>query len=100
MNPVIDFPWEKTNVDGDTLVKTGGGVLHGVTFNGMTVVGDVILYDGIDNTGVIIATYNFRSAVHVSYQGITFLYDCKIDTGIFIDLDTGAFVGNLTVMWK
>lgn len=100
-NPVIDFPWEKTHAAADTLVHTGKCVLHAVTFNGMTAVGDVVLYDGIDAaTGTIIATYNFRSAVHVSYQGITFLYDCKIAIGIFLDLDTSSFTGNLTVMWK
>ena len=34
----------------------------------------------------------------VSYQGITFLYDCKIETGIHIVFAT--VVGNLTVTYK
>ena len=99
-NPAIDFPWSYVNVDEDTIVKTGVGVLHNITFNGMTVVGDVVVYDGIDATGTVIATYNFRSAVHVSYQGITFSYDCEVTTGIFVDTDTSTFVGNLTVTYK
>ncbi len=95
-SPVTDFGWDKTNVTGDTLVKTGACKLHGITLNGVTTVGDVIVYDGIDNTGVLVATLNIRIAVSVSYQGISWNYDCKMVTGIFLDFSD--FVGNLTVM--
>lgn len=98
-NPILDFPWTPRNVVADTVVKTGAGVLHSVVLNGMTVVGDVVLYDGVDATGVVIATFNFRSAVHVSYQGITFLFDCAIATGIFVDFASSTFAGNVTVMY-
>ena len=98
-NPAADFPWEKTYVDDTLLVKAGKCVLHSIQFNGMTVVGDVAVYDGIDATGTLIATLILRSAVHVSCQPMTFMYDSKMDTGIFIAYDQ-AFVGNFTVMWK
>ena len=98
-NPAIDFPWSKVNVTEDTVVKTGAGVLHAIVFNGMTVVGDVAIYDGIDDTGTLIGTLILRSAVHVSCQPITFTYDCEMDTGIFIDYDD-AFTGNFTVLFK
>jgi len=97
MNPKTDFGWEKLNVTAETLVKTGKGILHSIVLNGVTVVGDVLIYDGIDNSGQLIATLNVRSAVSVSFQGLTFLYDCKIDTGIFITFDT--FAGNLTATY-
>jgi len=100
MNPITDFPWEKLNVTANTVVKTGAGALHSVVLNGVTVVGDIVIYDGVDATGVVIATLNVRSAVSVSFQGITFLYDCKIDTGIFVDIASSTFAGNITVMYK
>ncbi len=96
MNPKTDFGWDKLNITTDTLVKTGQGILHSIVLNGVTTVGDVAIYDGIDNTGQLIATLNVRSAVSVSFQGLTFLYDCKIDTGIFVDINSSTFVGNLT----
>ena len=96
-NPAIDFPWSKVNVVAtDAVVKTGAGVLHTIVFNGMTVVGDVAVYDGIDNSGTLIGTLILRSAVQVSCQPMTFLYDCKMDTGIFLEYADG-FVGNFTV---
>lgn len=97
MNPKTDFGWDKTNVTANTLVKTGKGILHSVVLNGVTTVGDVVVYDGTDNTGTVIATLNIRIGVSVSFQGITFLYDCKIDTGIYIEYST--FVGNLTITY-
>ncbi len=98
-NSAIDFPWSFRNVAADTIVKTGAGVLHTITLNGVTVVGDVVVYDGIDATGTVIATYNVRSAVSVSYQGITFHYDCAVSTGIFVDIASSTFAGNFTVTY-
>jgi len=65
----------------------------------MTVVGDVPIYDGVDAGGILIGTLILRSAVHVSCQPMTFIYDCEMATGIFLDF-TGGFVGNFTVMFK
>ena len=99
-NPVIDFPWDKVNIPGvDTLVRTGPCVLHQINFNGMTAVGDVALYDGIDNTGTLIATFYFRTAVHVSCQPISFNFDCEMSVGIYLDYDATC-TADLTVMFK
>ena len=98
-NPAIDFPWSKTYVAADTIVKTGVGVLHAIQFNGMTTVGDVSIYDGVDNAGTLIGVLHLRSAIHISCQPMTFHYDCAMAIGIFIDYDD-AFVGNFTVMFK
>lgn len=98
-NPAVDFPWDKVNVTGDLLVHTGPCVLHSITFNGMTAVGDVAIYDGIDATGTLIGTLILRSAIHVSCQPMPFIYDCEMTTGIFFDYDA-TFAGNFTVMFK
>jgi len=101
MNPRLDEGWEKTNVLGgnDPVVKTGAGKLHNITVNGITAVGDILVYDGVDATGTLIATIILRTAVQVSCQPITLSYDCKILTGIFINTSDNGFTGNITVTW-
>ena len=98
-NPIIDFPWDKVNVIADAIVHTGACVLHSIIFNGMTAVGDVAIYDGIDATGTLIGTLILRSAIHVSCQPMLFTYDCEMTTGIFLDYDA-TFAGNYTVTFK
>ena len=95
--PVLDFGWNPVNVIASAIARTGPCIMHSVVLNGVTTVGDVAIYDGLDNTGTLIATLNVRSTVSVSFQGITFLYDCKMVTGIFLEFTD--FAGNLTVMW-
>jgi len=97
-NPIVDFPWNKVNVIAttDPEVCAGPCVLHSIIFNGMTAVGDVAVYDGIDNTGTLIGTLILRSNIHVSCQPMTFIYDCKMTTGIHLQYD-GTFTGNFTV---
>ena len=98
-NSAIDFPWLKRCVSGSLAVFEGPCVLHALQFNGMTTVGDVSVYDGVDNTGTLIGILILRSAVHVSCQPMTFSYDCEMETGIYIEYD-GTFVGNFTALWK
>ena len=98
-NPVADFPWDKVNVVTDAIVHAGPCVLHSITFNGMTVVGDVAIYDGVNAGGVLIGTLILRTAVQVSCQPFTLILDCEMATGIFIDYDA-TFVGNFTVTFK
>ena len=98
MNSAIDFPWEKINITGSGIAHTGPCVLHSIIFNGMTVVGDCAIYDGITNAGVLIGTLILRTAVQVSCQPMTFIYDCEMEDGIFLDF-TGL-VGNFTVTFK
>ena len=98
-NSVADFPWKKAYVTGTGTVVGRPCVLHTITFNGMTTVGDCTVYDALDATDalMIIAVYNCRSAVHVSYQGITFLYDCEMESGIHMVFTN--LVGNFTVTY-
>ena len=99
MNQAIDFPWDKLNVIAEAIVCPRPCVLHSITFNGMTAVGDVSIYDGTDATGALIATLILRSAVQVSCQPYTLILDCEMLTGIFIAYDQG-FAGNFTVMFR
>jgi len=96
-NPVIDFPWEKAYVVGTGTVHTGPCHLHSIVLNSCTVLGTVDVYDALDAASGQFAQYVLLGA-SVSYQGITFLYDCKIEVGIHIVFTT--FVGNFTVTYK
>jgi len=98
MNSAIDFPWDFQEVHGDLLVKTGAGALHTIVINGITTVGICSVYDGIDNSGVLIAALALTSVTQVSCQPITLTYDCKIETGIYFDVTT--FIGSLTCTYK
>ncbi len=97
MDPVTSFGWNPVNVVASAIARTGKCIMHSVVLNGVTAVGDVAIYDGVDNTGTLIATLNVRTAVAVSFQGVPFMYDCKMETGIYVEFT--AFTGNLTVMW-
>jgi len=97
-NSAIDFPWDKTNVVESTLVKTGKCVLHNITVNGTTTVGDIDVYDGVDATGTLIGTLTLRSAVQVSVQPITLSYDCEMEDGIHLEVTD--WVGSVTVTHK
>lgn len=98
MPPNIDYGWPNTYVDADAIVLTGPGTLHSIVLNGVTVVGDIAVYDGTDATGRLIARLNVRTAVSVSFQGVTFMYDARVVDGIFIDIASSTFAGNITVM--
>ena len=97
MNQAIGFPWDKLNVAGTVTVCPRPCVLHSIVFNGMTTVGDVAIYDGIDATGLI-ATLILRSAVQVSCQPFTIILDCEMKTGIHMVFTN--LVGNFTVTYK
>lgn len=98
-NPIQDFPWEKTYVNADDQVLARPGVLHTIVLNGVTAVGTVTVYDDVDAADAlqIIAVYNVVG-LSVSYQGITFTYDCVMHKGIYITF-TANFAGNLTVTY-
>ena len=96
-NTVLDFGWPYTHVAADTQVKAGPGVLHSVVLNGFTTTGDVTLYDSLTETGTVIAVLHLNVATSISVQPITFLYDLKFETGLYVGFD-GAVAADLTVM--
>jgi hypothetical protein len=81
------------NITGDatTLVRTGGGILHTLTFNNPTATETVTIYDGLTAGGTKLATITVPSgAVPVSL-----LYDLSYVVGLTIV--TGTATGDITV---
>ncbi len=97
-NPAVDFPWDKINIAASGIARAVPCVLHSIIFNGMTTVGDCAIYDGVDNGGTLIGTLILRSAVQVSCQPFTALYDCDMAIGIYLEFTN--LVGNFTVTFK
>lgn len=96
MDPISQQGWLYYHVTGTVLVQTGQGVLHTVSMNGLYVVGDITIYDGVDNTGAVIAVLSLATAVSISIQPISMLYDAKFVTGLYIEYDQ-AVEADLTV---
>ena len=100
MNSIVDFPFKKAYVTGTGTVVSGPCVLHTIVLNGVTTVGGTVtVYDALDATdaSTIIAVYDLLG-LSVSYQGITFTYDCEIVTGIHMVFATA--VANFTVTYR
>lgn len=97
-NPKTDFPWEFAHVDDTVLVSGAPGQLHTIVVNGLTTAGDITVYDGVDATGSVIAVLHLNPATSVSVQPITFTYDIKVSTGIYIEYDQSV-VADLTVSY-
>ena len=95
-SPITGFGWPFTHVTGTVLVRTGQGVLHSIVVNGLTTAGDATVYDGVDNTGAVIAVLHLDPTTSVSVQPIPFIYDCKFATGIYIEYDQNL-AADLTV---
>ncbi len=95
-NPILDFGWKPTHVTANTLVRTGRGILHTIVVNGLTTAGDCTVYDGVDNGGTVIAVLHLDPTTSVSVQPITFLYDCEMKVGIYLEY-SGGLAADLTV---
>ena len=77
-----------------TLVKSGAGILHGVTINSKgTVASTVTIYDALTAIGNPIAIID---SLTLSGQ---FVYDINLDTGLTI-VTTGTVAPNLTVSYR
>jgi len=98
MNPVTDFPWTYKHVTADTQVRGGGGVLHTIVVNGLTTAGDATIYDSLVEGAPIICVLHLDLTTSVSVQPVTFTYDCKFSTGLYIGYDA-VLVADLTVTY-
>ncbi len=97
MNPTTDFGWPYTHVTADVQIKAGQGVLHSIVLNGLTTAGDLTLYDSLTEAGTVIAVLHIDPTTSISVQPITFLYDLKFTTGLYLGFD-GTLVADFTVM--
>jgi len=76
-----------------TLVATGNGVLHTITFNKPAQSGTVAIYNGIDNTGVLLATIT----IPASPKPLTLTYDIAFGVGLCVV--TAGADQDITIMY-
>lgn len=76
-----------------TLVATGPGVLHSITFNKPVATGTVELDDALTNTNPFAIITSAAGA-----QPLTLLYDVQFKTGLSIT--TGTAAQDITVSWS
>jgi hypothetical protein len=86
-------------VSADTLIKTGAGKLHTLTFScddAAPTAGSVIVYDNTAESGTQIYDETFTTT---AFRGFTVTLDCAITNGIYIGFTTTADV-NCTVTYR
>jgi hypothetical protein len=69
-----------------TVVKTGAGILHAITFNKPVATGVITLYDNTSAAGTVIGTIT----VPASPMPVTVFYDAAFSTGLTIVTATAA----------
>jgi hypothetical protein len=86
-------------VSADTLIKTGAGVLHTVTFtcnDAAPTAGSIIGYDNVAESGTVLFNHTFTTTPFVP---TTIVLDVAFATGLYIGFTTTADV-NVTVSWR
>jgi hypothetical protein len=69
-----------------TVVKTGEGILHTITFNKPVATGVITIYDNTSATGTVIGTIT----IPASPMPVTLTYDQHFTTGLTIVTATAA----------
>jgi hypothetical protein len=69
-----------------TVVKTGAGILHTITFNKPAATGVVTVYDNTAASGTVLATIT----IPASPMPVTLTYDAVFSTGLTITTATAA----------
>ena len=86
-------------VAADTLIKTGAGVLHTVTFScndAAPTAGSIIIYDNTAESGTVILNHTFTTT---PFLPTTVVLDVAFATGLYIGFTTTNDV-NVTVSWR
>lgn len=94
-NEVYDY----IQVTGDTLVKTGAGKLHSLTFacvDAAPTAGTIIVYDKTTEASPIIFSETFTTT---PFRAYTVVLDVAFATGLYVGMTTTADVG-VTVAYK
>lgn len=84
--------WINKQCTGDTLVKTGAGVLHTLSFSqgdAAPTAGSIIVYDNTSETGTILYSETFTTT---TFRGYSIVLDCEFATGIYVGFTTTADV--------
>ena len=85
------------HVVGDGQLLATRGVLKRIQVNGLTTAGDCTVYDSLTGAGQVIAILHLDLTTSVSVQPITFEYNARLTTGLYLDYDA-TLVADLTVM--
>ena len=93
------FPavWSYSNLlaNATTTVKSGSGILHGITINNAGAGGNICtVYDNTAGSGTVIATIDT-----VELNGRWLPYDVRFGTGLTIVIGTGT-AADITVMYQ
>lgn len=83
----------------DTLVKSGAGVLHSVTFtcnDAAPTAGSVIIYDNTSETGTQILNHTFTTT---PFAPTSVVLDAAFAAGLYVGFTTTADV-NVTVTYR
>lgn len=86
-----------SHITGNTtkLVKTGAGILSRIILGTVTAASSITIYDGIDNTGVIICVLTPISGSTCA----TIHFDTEVSTGITI-VTSGLLLNDITVIYQ
>lgn len=87
------------NISADTLVKTGTGFVHTVTFaqiDAAPTAGTIIIYDNTAESGTVIFSSTWTTAV---FYPTTITLDCTFSTGLYVGFTTTADIG-VTVSYR
>lgn len=79
-------------VTADTLIKTGTGVIHTLTFtcdDAAPTAGSVKVFDNTSATGTEVYEETFTTT---AFRGYTVTLDCAVTNGIYVDFTTTADV--------
>lgn len=90
--------WEFKLCTGDTLVKTGTGTVHTVTFtcnDAAPTAGSIILFDSTTEANTQILNHTFTTT---PFLPVTVLLDAAFATGLYVGFTTTADV-NCTVTY-
>lgn len=69
-----------------TVVRTGSGILHSITFNKPVATGVITIYDNTAASGTLIGTIT----IPASPMPVTLTYDARFETGLTIVTATAA----------
>jgi hypothetical protein len=86
-------------VTGDTLVKSGAGFIHAITFapnDSAPTAGNLDVYDNTTNSGTKVFSMAFTTTYFVPF---TVILDCSMTNGIYADFTTTADV-NVTFSYR
>lgn len=88
--------YKSTNITSQTttLVVTGSGTLHKITFNMPAQGGTVAFYNGVDAGGVLLGTVT----IPASPKPMTLIYD--IVFGVGLTVVTGTADQDITIIWE